>query len=408
MTSPGVPIAEIFSQGEEVISGQVTDTNAAWLSQELTHCGFDVRRHTAVGDRLADLQAVLLDIASRSDCCICTGGLGPTQDDLTAEAVAAAFGLELRLDLSALEQIAARYARAGLPMPEVNRKQALLPTGALRLDNHWGTAPGFALKARGCWFAFLPGVPGEMRAMFKRWVVPELQQRFAPPQRTLLIFRCVGVGESVLQERLDRLDLPNEVIVGFRAALPEVHVKLLFPADFPPFDQDRLLAQVQAALGTEVFAVDGPDGAQGDLAAVVGRLLRQRDATIAAIETASGGQLASQCAGEPWFVQSLVVPDQARLCRLFDLEVPESGPACTATAENLAMRMRDRASAGYALAQLATSHNPAPLVHVALATPHGVFSATRSVVGDRQRSQSLAAAFSFDLLRRHLQGLPLK
>ncbi|MDD1628033.1 MAG: competence/damage-inducible protein A, partial [Methylococcaceae bacterium] len=160
------PTLEIFSQGEEIVTGQTVDTNAAWLSQQAVDCGFTVMRHTAVGDKLNDLIVLLQDISQRADCCICTGGLGPTSDDLTAEAVACAFNLPLEFDEIAFEQISRFFTHRNKTMPESNRKQALLPHGAERIDNEWGTAPGFSLHHGRCWFAFLPGVPMEMKHLF--------------------------------------------------------------------------------------------------------------------------------------------------------------------------------------------------------------------------------------------------
>ena len=140
------PIAEIFSQGEEIITGDTVDSNAAWLSQRLVELGFKVRRHTAVGDDLDDLLSLFQEIAERADCCICTGGLGPTIDDLTAEAVSIASQQVLQFDAEAYAQIQQYYACRDRPMPAANRKQAMLPDGAQRIDNAIGTAPGFAMQ----------------------------------------------------------------------------------------------------------------------------------------------------------------------------------------------------------------------------------------------------------------------
>ncbi|MBT3698415.1 MAG: competence/damage-inducible protein A, partial [Methylococcales bacterium] len=126
---------EILSQGEELLTGQVIDTNAGWLSDELVRMGLTITRHTTVGDEKGDLVAVLKEIAARADGCLCTGGLGPTVDDLTAEAVAEAFALPLKLDTAALAQIEGFFKHRGQPMPASNRKQALFPATAIRLDN---------------------------------------------------------------------------------------------------------------------------------------------------------------------------------------------------------------------------------------------------------------------------------
>ncbi len=144
---------EIFSQGEELVTGQTLDTNAGWLSRRLVQMGFTVTRHTTVGDKLDDLVGLLKEVSVRADCCICTGGLGPTIDDLTAEAVAIAFDRALQFDPVAYQQISAYFKHRNRPMAESNRKQALLPQDSERLDNDWGTAPGFSLQQGRCWFS---------------------------------------------------------------------------------------------------------------------------------------------------------------------------------------------------------------------------------------------------------------
>ena len=191
---------EILSQGDEVVTGQVADTNAAWMSTRFTDLGFDVARHSSVGDRLVDLVAMFREIAARAaqhgsaSVCICTGGLGPTDDDLTAQAVATAFERPLQLDEVALATIEARYAAYGRPMPAVNRRQAMLPHHAERIDNDHGTAPGFAFEQGPCWFVCLPGVPREMKAMFAEQVEPRLRERFGVAEGSLVTFRTIGVG----------------------------------------------------------------------------------------------------------------------------------------------------------------------------------------------------------------------
>jgi nicotinamide-nucleotide amidase len=253
------PRVEIFSQGEEVVTGQVADTNAAWLSQQLIALGFTVTRHTAVGDKLADLVAVLTEIAPRAECCICTGGLGPTSDDLTAEAVAQAFNLALEFDETAFAQIQSYFRRKNRPMPDLNRKQAMLPQGAVRIDNSVGTAPGFCLRQQNCWFVFLPGVPSEMQHLFSETVSADLKARFnlTPLQR--ISIKTKGMGESELQEKMNQLILPEAVQLGFRACSGEVETKLVFPAHYPRADAVALAGEIMEKFADKVFAVEGLD-----------------------------------------------------------------------------------------------------------------------------------------------------
>jgi nicotinamide-nucleotide amidase len=399
------PIAEIFSQGDEVVTGEVADTNAAWLSQELTMLGFEVMRHTAVGDRLEVLVELLREIAVRADLCLCTGGLGPTCDDLTAEAASLAFGKRLEPDRTALVQIEAWFTRLGRTMPEVNRKQALLPKGSDRLDNLWGTAPGFTLRIGRCRFAFMPGVPAEMKAMFRHWVQPYLQRRFELRPSRLVVLGTVGMGESALQERLDRIVLPAGVRLGFRAGGAENQVKLLFPADFPEAELNGIVERAAAAIGDSVYAIDRGKGSESSLETAAGRALAARNAGLYAVETVSGGVLANRCAGEDWFAGAAVEPDISRLLLRFGMAATDD-PA--ATARRLAERAREAGGADYALVQygrfgLETLRSDTPFeLQLALAGPGNVWRESRIIGGGMQRKQNTAAALSLDFIRRCL------
>jgi competence/damage-inducible protein CinA-like protein len=298
------PIAEIFSQGEEVVCGQTVDSNAAWLSQQLNAQGLAVKRHTAVGDKLDDLVALLLEIAQRADCCICTGGLGPTIDDLTAAAVSQAFDLPLVLDETALAQIEQYYANRQRSMPAVNRKQALLPQGARRIDNPRGTAPGFSLRSQRCWFVFLPGVPSEMMAMFSATVLAQLPQQFCLQADIPISLRSIGIGESAIQQALHDWQPPEGVQLGFRATADEVQTKLVF-APFITAEQRLAISHAVAdRIGDYVFAIDGVSAIQGSLLAVVDQYLQQQQLTVAVLETASHGLLTAKCLGMAGLVAS--------------------------------------------------------------------------------------------------------
>ncbi|HYE34468.1 competence/damage-inducible protein A [Methylocaldum sp.] len=404
------PVAEIFSQGDEVVTGEIADTNAAWLGRELTDLGFDVARHTTVGDCLEALVAAFREVAGRADLCLCTGGLGPTCDDLTAEAVGRAFGLPLELDENALAQVEAYFTRLGRAMPEVNKKQALLPGGSERLDNLWGTAPGFALQAGRCRFVFMPGVPGEMKAMFLRWVKPDLRRRFRLFPARLVILNTVGMGESALQERLDRVVLPLEVKLGFRAEGPENRVKLLSPANFPEAELHEVVKHAADTIGDAVFSIGSSDKPASDLASVVGRELAARRSTLYAVETLSGGKLANRCAGEPWFLGAAVIPDSAGFCRYFGIQPSDD---FAQGAIEIVPRLREEECADYVLVQVARCDRDMLLdeagtveVRFVLAAPDGIWQQTRLIGGDIERKQSTAAALSLDLLRRYFLKKP--
>lgn len=408
-----MPSVEIFSQGEEVITGQTVDTNAAWLSERLFEMGFRITRHTAVGDRVDELISLLKEISVRADCCICTGGLGPTQDDLTAEAVSVAFNRPLLLDRSALHDISQYFVRLGRQMPEVNRKQAMMPQGAVTLDNDWGTAPGFALQEQKCWFAFVPGVPYEMRNVFRERIRPELHQRFDLEPWRLVTLRTVGIGESGIQQKLLNLKFPDRVILSFRTGSLENQTKLFFPPGFPEAELRRFAEQAALALGKHVFSIDNLDGEGGALVDVINWLLSEADQTLAIAETVSGGQIASRCGNQKWFVESLIVREVPRIFKTYDRQIPDfnNQQEVSLAVRQLAEIVVERAQADIGLVQLWCQNSGKLLdktgviqLYNGLATPTGSYYYACGAGGSAQRKQTVASTVALDMLRRYLQG----
>ncbi len=407
------PAAEIFSQGDEIVTGQTVDTNAAWLSEQLVQAGFQVNRHTAVGDRLESLVELLREIAVRADCCVCTGGLGPTSDDLTAEAVALAFNQALITDLDAVVQIEAHFNRAGRPMARVNLKQSLLPERATRIDNLWGTAPGFYLRHERCWFAFMPGVPFEMKNMFLSTVRPELARLWPIKPMQLVILRTAGIGESAIQERLESVRLPGHVRLSFRTAPLENQIKLLFTADVSRAEIEALVDNVAAAIGSPVFGIDGLSRDAGDLVNVIGQRLMENHQSLSVLETLSSGNIAARCNGARWFSESRVIREETRLFRALDFSgASGSGDeASLKSASALAALIAKNSGSDFALAQLwnfddqaLEDTNRVIPVYTALATPNGMYEYTCRLSGTGSRKRTVAATRALDLLRRCLQG----
>lgn len=398
------PTLEIFSQGEEIVTGQTVDTNAAWLAQEAIHCGFTVTRHTAVGDKLTDLIHLLNDIAARADCCICTGGLGPTSDDLTAEAVASAFNKPLEFDEIAFEQIKDFFVLRNRPMPEVNRKQALLPQTAKRIDNTWGTAPGFALQHQRCWFVFLPGVPSEMKGLFLEHVKPDLLTRFTLQPPHLVNLKTLGLGESAIQELIKDIKIPDTIELGFRAGTDDVQTKLLFPYDYPKSDLESLVTEFSQCLGEYVFAIDGLGEPTGDLAFEIDKLMTAKNHTLTIIETASHGLLAAKCVGYDWLIQAS-----------YKKNISHSNQALSSsellnTAKNLALDLQEKTDGSLVLVQLYTGKpealkdkNLSIQVLIVLLADKTFYESTHMILGPITRKQNQAALLSLDLLRRYLK-----
>ena len=398
------PTLEIFSQGEEIVTGQTVDSNATWLSQEAIHCGFTVTRHTAVGDKLQDLINLLLDISERADCCICTGGLGPTSDDLTAQAIAEAFNKPLQFDAIAFEQIKAFFVRRNRVMPEINRKQALLPQTAIRIDNAWGTAPGFSLKHQRCWFVFLPGVPSEMKPLFLDHVKPDLLTRFTLQPPHLVTLKTLGLGESAIQELIKDIQLPSDVQLGFRAGTEDVQTKLLFPFNYPKTALIALVSDFSQCLGDYVFAIDGLGGTTDDLAFVVNDLMTVKNQTLAVVETVSHGLLAAKCVGYNWLVKAS-----------YEQGVVQSAQALGSaelldTAKGLARDVEGVTGVTSVLVQLYSGgqealkdkDQPISVLSVLLAE-NRFYETSHTIVGSLKRKQNQAALLTLDLLRRYLQ-----
>ncbi|MGZ5055620.1 MAG: competence/damage-inducible protein A [Methylobacter sp.] len=402
------PTLEIFSQGEEVVTGQVIDTNAAWLSEQVVAMGFTVTRHTAVGDKLDDLMALLREISVRADCCICTGGLGPTSDDLTAEAVAKAFGLPLEFDEIAFEQIKRFFTLRNRDMPESNHKQAMLPKGSERINNTWGTAPGFSLQAGRCWFAFVPGVPMEMQHLFLESIQPALASRFLLRPGKLITIKTLGIGESAIQQRISEIEIPGQVQLGFRAGPDDVQTKLLFPQDYSETAMAALVSRVVEELGDHVFAIDGLGWTEGDLVSVVDRLMSAGKHTLAVVETASQGTLAAKCIGADWLLETRYEQSLDRLGQ--KLGVMVNADDMPAAAQAVAGEIQKTSAADFVLVQLYAGDNKtfhdkdqAIILYNTLLTGDGFHQTTHSVAGPIKRKQNQAALLALDLLRRYLQ-----
>lgn len=220
-------IAEMLSTGDEVLHGQIVDTNAAWLADYFFSQGLPLTSRCTVGDNLESLVTTLQQRSQYVDILIVNGGLGPTSDDLSAQAAALASGVELVLHQGWLDNIQNYFARRGQKMSPGNRKQALIPAGSEMIDNPVGTACGFALSLNRCLLVFTPGVPAEFKTMIQQQIMPLLRQRFPLPAPPLCLrMTTFGRAESELAQLLEPLPLPANVVLGYRSAMPIIELKL--------------------------------------------------------------------------------------------------------------------------------------------------------------------------------------
>jgi competence/damage-inducible protein CinA-like protein len=222
---------EMLSTGDEVLHGQIIDTNAAWLADLFFEQGLPLTRRNTVGDNLESLVNILRERSEHADVLIVNGGLGPTSDDLSALAAATAKGEGLVMHEEWLAQMERFFTERGSVMAPSNRKQAEIPASAELVDNPVGTACGFAIKLNRCLMFFTPGVPSEFKVMVEQQILPRLRERFTLPEPPLCLrLTTFGRSESDLAQSLDHLQLPPGVSMGYRSSMPIIELKLTGPA----------------------------------------------------------------------------------------------------------------------------------------------------------------------------------
>ena len=299
---------EMLSTGDEVLYGQIVDTNAAWLADYLFNQGLPLSRRNTVGDNLNDLIAILKERSFEADILIVNGGLGPTSDDLSALAAATAAGVELVEHAEWLKTMEAFFASRGRVMAPSNRKQALIPAHSEMIDNPVGTACGFAMQLNRCLIFFTPGVPSEFKEMVAREIIPRLQARFTLPEPPICLrLTTFGRGESDLAQSLDPLELPDEVVMGYRSSMPIIELKLTGPAT-QRTAMEAIWPEVRRVAGDSLI-FEGTEG----LPAQIARRLREQSLTLTVSEQFTGGLLALQLGRESApLLASEVLPTQVQ------------------------------------------------------------------------------------------------
>jgi nicotinamide-nucleotide amidase len=374
--------AEVISIGDELITGQRLDTNSQWLSQRLTEIGVDVAFHTTVGDVLSDNVAAFATATARADVVVVTGGLGPTADDLTREAIAKVAGVELVRDEASLAFIRQLFASRGRQMPVRNEVQADFPAGATPIPNKFGTAPGIQMNiARSgvapCLVIALPGVPAEMKPMWHESAVPAI---LSARGETRVIrhhkIRCFGVGESQLEAMLpDLIRRGRDPLVGITVSDATITLRITASGVTEAECEAKMaptVATIHESLGTIVYG-DGED----ELEDVVARLLVERGQTVAAVEWASDGLISQWLDRTPQapvvFAGGVVLSSLPQLQHLLGpLDVGDATAEESHVATEAAEAVRRRAGADYGIAVAAFPQEvdrPDAHVYVSIATP---------------------------------------
>jgi nicotinamide-nucleotide amidase len=401
--------------GTELLLGQIANTNAQRVSAALATIGVDVHFHTAVGDNLDRIVATVQQGLRRADALVLTGGLGPTPDDLTREAVAAALELELRRDERLASEIRQIFERLGRDMPEENLKQADLPDGAVPIPPE-GTAPGFYIERGGALLFALPGVPWEMDAMLTKTVIPLLRDRAGDAAIVSREVIVVGLGESATHERIsDIVASQSNPTIAYLAGKGQVRVRITAKA---PTEAEAVALiepvedQVRQRVGSAAVR-----GHHRSLAAALGALLTEREATVAAAESLTGGLIGAEITAVPgagdYFRGALVVYATSSKARVAGVDEellrgpgPVSEEAAAALAESAAARFG--ADLGIAATGVAgpNEQDGMPVGTIFVGASLGGRTEARRVrgYGDRDHIRAIAATAALDLGRRLLEG----
>ena len=369
---------EIISTGDEIVTGLVVDTNAAWLSALLLEQGWQVRRRLTVGDNLADLKAALQESASRAEVVLVCGGLGPTADDLTAQAAAEAFGQPLTLFPDWLATMAERYASRGRTMAQSNTKQAWLPRDCEILDNPVGTACGFVVSHPASHgqsrLFFTPGVPFEFKQMVREQILPRLKALAGEETDTeLRRFYTFGISESALSDKLDAAPWPASIELGYRSSMPLIELKLIGHGASAA-DMDAAEARLLGEITPWLVGQGNEEPAQQILSLLGARPLYLQ-------EGESRGALLAMCHPHPGLEASF---SHCLPCELDQLTGCGQEPCLTI------------GSAG-----------PGGVPLLLCADGRQIGQRVKLSHPDPESGRRILAFAALDMLRRHLQGLPV-
>ncbi|MCL1143435.1 competence/damage-inducible protein A [Shewanella gaetbuli] len=404
---------EMICTGEEVLSGQIIDTNAAWVANELMSLGIEMQYRTTVGDRLEDLVEVFKYRSQYADVIIVNGGLGPTSDDMSALAMAKAKGEELVENAVWRDHLESWFTKNGRVMAKSNLKQALLPASAVMVDNPVGTACGFRVKLNNAWLFFTPGVPFELKHMFKEQFVPFIQAEFGKGENTQLYkLLTIGHGESSLADTLSALTLPTGIELGYRSSMPHIEIKIFARGNSAIKQLPKVVEEVKSVLGHAVVADN-----KATLAEEIHHRLYQSGFSLAVAESCTGGMITSQLIDFPgsssYLQHGLVTYSNESKVKVLGVSpqiLDDHGAVSIQTVEAMAEGARALLDNDFALATSGiagpdggTDEKPVGTVAIALSTKQGVYSQMIKLPR-RSRSlvRSMSAAVAYDMLRRAL------
>ncbi|NMC42645.1 MAG: competence/damage-inducible protein A [candidate division Zixibacteria bacterium] len=411
-------IAEILTIGDELLRGSRVDTNAAFVARKLDEIGIEVRYKSTAADDMDRLEEAIGLALRRADIIITTGGLGPTDDDITKKAICKVFKRNLIFHENILTELENRFAARGLKMPSINQNQALLPQGATFLANRTGSALGIVIDEHGKFFCSMPGVPAEMETMTVEELIPQLRERSGDRVIVRHLLRTVGVPESVLAEKFrSGLKLPEGVSLAYLPAYGKVDLAIKGTGTV----REEVRAAVSQTAGTirtlagdAVFTED-----DRELEAVIGDMLVEKGLTLAVAESCTGGLLGGRITRVPgssrYFLGGVIA--YANDIKVGFLKVPTGtldsfGAVSAETAEAMAAGVRQLtgASIGVAVTGVAgpdggTEDKPVGMVFIGLATDKETLSRKLLLGGDREIVRERTVLAALDMVRRAVAQL---
>jgi nicotinamide-nucleotide amidase len=409
--------SELISIGDELLSGITVNTNASWLGQQLAGLGLEVNWVTVIHDTPAEIETALHTAMNRADLVITTGGLGPTPDDLTRQAISHFFKTDLVLHQETLEKVKKIFAVRNLVMPEVNRVQAMVPQIAALIENPAGTAPGFALEKQGKIFYFLPGVPLEMKMMMERTILDRLKDRFAAKPIPEHLFRTTGIPESRVYEKIaEILERYSEFRTAFLPKTSGIDIRLKNYSFQPEAELrfSRCLDEIRSCLGKYIFSESAES-----LPEVIGKILIEKKLKLALAESYSGGLVADWITNVPgcsaYFKGSVITysdKSKSDLLQVSAQSLEKYGAVSSEVALEMVYGVQRLFQADCAISTTgiagpggATATKPLGLCFLAAVSGNTVRVRQFNFGQDRRVNKQRGAAAALELLRRMLLGI---
>jgi nicotinamide-nucleotide amidase len=411
--------AEVITIGDEILYGQITDTNSQWISAELDKLGIKTTRKSSVGDSREEILKILAEAESRADIILITGGLGPTKDDITKKTLADYFESDMAINEVALAEVTAFFRVRGRELTELNRLQAMQPLKARHISNRVGTAPGMWFEKEGRIFISMPGVPFEMKEMMSSIILPKLQEHFETPVIYHKIVRTVGIAESVLAVKIEQWEdnLPENIKLAYLPELNIVKLRLTATGDTLEVLQKQVDAEIEKLRPLIANYIYGY-GAE-ELEKVVGELLINQGKTIALAESCTGGYIGHMLTRIPgcsaYFLGGMVPYNNEMKINILGVRqetIEQHGAVSEQTVREMAENIRKIcgssigvASSGIAGPHGGTDDKPVGTVWIACADEQGTVTRRLQLGTERNINIHLTAINVLNMVRKRLSGI---